>query len=229
MGRLPGWIPDTLESLNQGCARSLWLARLAREDLALETGQEICRDLWPFIRILPDEIARVRDKLPPEAVSGRQFLGQLADEERVYQNAFIMQCRLAGLSDADIAGATAGPATEALIDALRAHTCGPSASEGIYAIIAAEFAAAVFARACLPYYERFFKRHSRRFRQQEIEQGLAWLRHHARPHPRQALWIRRMLDGWACDGLIPAPVLAIQDAIFALWHCPRNKAPAGAG
>jgi len=227
MARLPGWLPSLLKRIDWGCANSPLLTSLDDDSQALETGRAICLDLWPFINNLPANISLVRDSLPEDMHAARNLLGQLADDERYYQQLFLSQCRLAGLSDDDLANHIPSPATRELCSTLERYTRSGSYERGIYAILAAELAATAFARAAFPKYVDYFDRFADSYEAQTVKEGLNWLRLHAEPHTRHALWLKRMLADIPNAGRkeMPEPVEAFLNAVFRLWRCPQ-EAPA---
>src|SRR5262249_21116558 len=94
--------------------------------------------------------------------------------------------------------------------------------DGIYAIVTAELAATAFSRYCLPHYERYFCAHADNYPPGAIEDGLQWLRLHARPQTRHALWLKRMIeDVRSAEATgVPEPVAAVLSAVSAFWDGP---------
>jgi pyrroloquinoline quinone (PQQ) biosynthesis protein C len=225
MSRLPGWMPILLDRISWGCSTSPWFANLADEEKVLETGRTICLDLWPFIKDLPENIGVVRDRLPKDMVAAANLLGQLADDERHYQQLFLKQCLLAGVSQDDLNKHTSSSATIEMCQIMEKICKHSSYIEGIYAIVAAEFAATLFSRSCLPGYEHYFERKSDKYSASLVNDGLAWLRLHAKTHARHAIWMKRML-GDINDNAgdeIPEAAEKVLVALLKLWQCPSEE------
>jgi pyrroloquinoline quinone (PQQ) biosynthesis protein C len=215
-------MPILLDRIQWGCSTSPWFVSLADETKIEETGKSICLELWPFIRELPINIAFVRDAIPEDAenlAAARNLLGQLSDDERHYQKLFVDQCYFAGLSEYDLG--TVDPTVEAadLGEAMRKLCRESNYKDGVYAIVAAEFAATLYSRAALPAYEKFFKRHST---PAEVDKGLAWLKLHAKTHTRHAIWMTRMLGDMEDDSgnELPAAAELLLNCLLKLWQCP---------
>ncbi|MBS2006622.1 MAG: hypothetical protein JST01_06255 [Cyanobacteria bacterium SZAS TMP-1] len=214
------WVAELNQALAEGLAKSQWLARVEIDQMG--AGKQICRDLWPFIRLLPDNIKAVKDKLPESLEPAKLFLNNLADEERHYQELYLKQCELAGLSRQELLPSDSIPsaATATLLKTMHQACIEGDVYTGVQAIVAAELAATQFARAAEGTFERYFLQHQAQYGQQKIEDGLAWLRIHARPNTRHALWMNRMLVGLGqendCPDL-PFTVKEILHSIFGLW------------
>ena len=153
-----------------------------------------------------------------------KLLNVLADEERLYQRLYLKQCLLSGLLEGEVSAAPASARANRLAKAMKHFCQESTYTDGVYAIIAAELAATAFARCALPWFEEYFRDNSNQkdlsissvnsnssgsfkldqssqsvqtaqlTETAEVEEGLAWLRHHAKPHLRQAIWMRRMLE-----------------------------------
>jgi hypothetical protein len=225
MAQLPGWMPILLDRIQWGCSTSPWFVNLADENKIHETGKAICLELWPFIRELPTNIAFVRDAVPDAMTAAKNLLGQLSDDERHYQQLFIQQCYFAGLTEQDLG--VVEPCTERaaeMVLAMRDMCRESDYRNGIYAIVAAEFAATLYSRAALPSYEKYFQRSEKT--KEQIDEGLQWLRLHAKPHTRHALWMKRMLgdieDSSGND--VPYAAELLLNALLKLWQCPSDDA-----
>lgn len=226
MSQLPEWLPGLIARINWGCSQSPLLARLAQNELAMETGKLICQELWPFIESLPVNISAVRDTLPDNAQAARSLLGQLADDERIYQQLFLKQCAFAGLSREDIVTYTPSQQTQRLCLELQRLTRDASYVNGIYAIVTAELAATAFCRAALPHYEEYFSKNSDMYPKEDVDEGLAWLRLHAKPQTRHALWLKRMLGDIAnpSGAQSPEAVDIILQAVLSFLGCEDTTA-----
>ncbi|MBI4534220.1 MAG: hypothetical protein HY711_09785, partial [Candidatus Melainabacteria bacterium] len=160
------------------------------------------------------------------AQAARSLLGQLADDERIYQQLFLKQCHLAGLSRLDIDTHTPSKQTKQLCHELERWTRNASYIDGIYAIITAELAATAFCRAAIPHYEDYFSRHIDIYPRKDVEEGLAWLRLHAKPQTRHAIWLKRMLEDIAnpTGTQSPEAVDIILKAVLAFLGCEDTAA-----
>lgn len=192
------------ESLASALEDGNFIASVGKD---IKAGKEICLNLWPFIKGLPDNISAVKDKLSasflePQTVAalapGLKLLQQLADDERHYQNLYLNQCRLAGLSPEDLQQVvrTVRESTSPYADLSKAmdQFCqAGSPREGVLAIITAELAATQFARIALPAFEAYFAGKPQQYPKELVDTGLEWLRLHAKPNTRHAIWMRRLL------------------------------------
>jgi hypothetical protein len=156
-------------------------------------------------------------------------LGNLAHEERKYQGLYLQQCDLAGLSRQDLMTSERQPAaaTTALLGAMNLACVEGDVVSGAQAIVAAELAAAHFARAARSAFERYFAQHSCQYPPGRIDQGLAWLRLHAKTNTRNAIWMNRMLAGLGQENecpTLPSTVKQILHSIFWLWHVDQSIA-----
>ncbi len=223
MGQKGGWVSDLLKQLNERCESSPLLARLSHDHLALDTGRWICQELWPFIQELPGNISAVRERLPVESSAARSLLGQLADDERHYQRLFVKQCTLAGVTEAELAEHSASETMKTLCAALRHWADSGDYVDGIYAIVTAELACTAFSRYALPHYERYFSANADNYPPGTIDEGLSWLRLHAKPHTRHALWLKRMIEDVRPVGErdVPEPVETVLVAVSAFWEGPE--------
>ncbi len=223
MGSLPAWMPPLLERLNWGCSTSPWFVELADEKKVLERGRKIIFDLWPYIRELPLNISAVRERLPERMTAASQLLNKLGDDERHYQRLFLQQFDLAGIKREELQDLPINPRTQRFCDAMSEHCQKRDFAHGIHAIVAAELAATMYCRSALSSYERYFEAHASEYEPKLINDGLEWLRLHAKTHTRHAILMKRMLDdiGEAESAEIPESAQAILDAVLALWECPQ--------
>lgn len=224
MAQLPGWMPILLDRIQWGCSTSPWFVSLADERKITDTGRSICLELWPFIRELPTNIAFVRDAIPEAAenlVAARSLLGQLSDDERHYQKLFVDQCYFAGLTEYDLGTVEPTVHSAELCEAMRKMCREADYRDGVYAIVAAEFAATLYSRSALPIYEKHFQRQEQ-FNGAELDKGLAWLRLHAKTHTRHAIWMKRMLGDLEDDSgnEIPFAAELLLNCVLKLWQCP---------
>jgi hypothetical protein len=227
MAQLPGWMPILLDRIQWGCSTSPWFVNLADESKIDEMGKEICLDLWPFVRELPTNIAFVRDAIPDGAESlqaARNLLGQLSDDERHYQQLFINQCYFAGLTEQELGTVVPGPASEELCQAMRTLCRESGYVAGVHAIVAAEFAATLYSRSALPIYESHFAK-SPNHSKEQIDSGLEWLRLHAKPHTRHAIWMKRMLGDIedSSGNEIPPAAELLLNCLLKVWQCPADE------
>jgi hypothetical protein len=225
-----GWMPELVCRLNEACAESFVFATV---DLAkrLPAGKQLCLELWPFIRELPANIQAVRGQMPV-ASSNRdgayKLLSVLADEEHLYQRLYLKQCVLAGLAESEVLNTAASARAIRLASLMNTFCQESTYADGVYAIVAAELAATAFARCALPWFEEYFRSNSNQFDASRdlsmIDEGLAWLRHHAKTHLRQAIWMRRMLEEIEKDAgpnLTRETLEVILSAVFEILEVPQ--------
>ena len=199
MSHSVGWMPELVRRLNEACAESFVFATVDLSE-RLPAGKQLCLELWPFIRELPVNIQAVREKMPVASSNldgAHKLLSVLADEENLYQRLYLKQCVLAGVSENEVLNTAASERAIRLASLMNTFCQVSTYADGVYAIVAAELAATAFARCALPWFEEYFRSNSNQFDSSidssMIDEGLAWLRHHAKPHLRQAIWMRRML------------------------------------
>lgn len=223
MSQLPGWLPPLLSLLNQGCAESPMFT-VADDEKVFHTGKEVCLTLWPFILELPEYVAAVRKKTPPHMDAAVKLFNQLADEERVYQQLYLKQCELAGITDEQLKNVVSSNGATMLTQAMRRYCFSDSYVDGVLAIITAELGATAWARSAQPVFESFFTRHAQDFAPEAVEQGLSWLRLHAKPNLKHALWLRKMLGDLAQfqGPEMPAPVLEVLQAVYAVLQVEKQ-------
>jgi pyrroloquinoline quinone (PQQ) biosynthesis protein C len=215
------WVSEMNQALAEALPGSQWLVSVEADQLA--AGRQICLDLWPFIRHLPEQIKAVKDKLPDSLEPAKLFLNSLADEERHYQELYIKQCQLAGIERTQLMAAKV-EATQSIatLQKVMDQACFEGGVvEGVQAIVAAELAATYFARACRDAFEQYFAEHAADYAPSQIEEGLSWLRLHAKPNTRHALWMNRMLVALTekhDDKTLPPTVKKILKSIFSLWR-----------
>jgi hypothetical protein len=191
-----GWMPELVRRLNEACAESYVFATVDLDE-RLPAGKQLCLELWPFIRELPANIQAVRGQMPVASSNldgAYKLLSVLADEEHLYQRLYLKQCVLAGISESEVLNMAASARATKLAALMNSFCQESTYQDGVYAIVAAELAATTFARCALPWFEEYFRSNSKQFDASTIDEGLAWLRHHAKPHLRQAIWMRRMLE-----------------------------------
>ncbi len=229
MAQLPGWMPILLDRIQWGCSTSPWFVNLADESKIHDTGRSICLDLWPFIRDLPTNIAFVRDAVPEHMTAAKNLLGQLSDDERHYQRLFVQQCNFAGVTDEELGRVQPTVDSAELCDTMRRMCRESTYRDGVYAIVAAEFSATLYSRAALPGYEKYFERSGAKTKEQ-MDEGLEWLRLHAKTHTRHAIWMKRMLGDIedSCGDEIPYAAEMLLNDLLKLWKCPTEdqKSPA---
>lgn len=221
--------------LAEGLEASPFLSDTDNNDIS--SSREICLAMWPFIRELPDNICAVRTKLSQlntklNLNTGLKLLDQLADEEREYQNLYLNQCTLAGISKEELAKPE-WPAQSVylhLTELMRSYCLQGSVQEGVLSVVTAELAATQFARQALSVYETYFSKNEKHYGKDTIENGLAWLRLHAKPNTRHAIWMRRMIlaafeneqivttDNFSsASNSLAAPVEEILGCLFSIW------------
>ncbi|MBA3857096.1 MAG: hypothetical protein C0507_09345 [Cyanobacteria bacterium PR.3.49] len=217
-------MPTLIERITIGCKTSPFSGGI-QDATVIPLGSEICLSLWPFIRELPRNIALVRDSLPENMDAGKKLFSQLADEELTYQQMYVKQCHLAGITDEQLKTDILNEASLHLCQVIRRWCESPNYKDGVLAVVTAELAATAYARQTLEIFEKYFLQdHADRYSKEEVEDGLEWLRHHSRPHTRHALWMRRMLDDIevAPGDKLPPPAQTVLDALYRLWKCPTE-------
>ncbi|SRR5579885_1532518 len=188
------WLSDLIKELNWGCENSPYIRDLHTSEDSLSTGRELCLVLWPFISALPANVSLVMSKLPEQMTAAHKFFGQLKDDDRHYQRMFIKGCLLAGIEEETIRATVPGEATLFLCDLMNHYCTSDDFNDGVLAIVTAELAATCFARHSLPYFEKYFEHHADEVRKISVDEGLEWLRLHAKPHPKHAIWLRRTIE-----------------------------------
>lgn len=224
MARKDHWLPTLVEVFNHGCSKSQFIINLQEEEETLQTGRELCLTLWPFINGLPHNIKTVRANLPESMESAHKFFGHLSDEEGYYQGLYKKQCYLAGIDDSILADVTPGPATKQLCELIENYCSSQDVREGILAVVTAELAATVFARHSLVFFENYFENNPPQTNNISLnvstDEGLSWLRLHAKPQTRHALWMKRAVDSLDIHppNKLPRQVETLVKAIFAFWR-----------
>jgi pyrroloquinoline quinone (PQQ) biosynthesis protein C len=223
MSQLPGWLPPLLSLLNRGCAESPMFTATDDEKV-FQTGKDVCLTLWPFIRELPEYVAAVRKKTPAHMDAAAKLLSQLADEERVYQQLYLKQCNLAGITNEQLENVASSNGADMLTTAMRRHCFADSYVDGVLAIITAELGATAWARSAQPVFETYFAKRTDDFSAEAVEQGLTWLRLHAKPNLKHAIWLRKMLGDLAQfeNNEMPAPVLEVLQAVYAVLQVEKQ-------
>lgn len=225
MARKSGWMPTLIERITHGCKTSPFSGGI-QDATVIPLGSEICLSLWPFIRELPRNIALVRDSLPENMDAGKKLFSQLADDELTYQQMYVKQCHLGGITDEQLKTDILCEASLHLCQVMRRWCESPNYKDGVLAVVTAELAATAYARQTLEIFEKYFlEDHADEYTKEEVEDGLEWLRHHSRPHTRHALWMRRMLDDIevAPGDSLPPPAETVLTALYRLWKCPLES------
>ena len=227
MAKNINWLAELLELINRGCENSPFIKELENDSLHLETGQELCLTLWPFISALPANVADVRKKVPEGMTDALKFLSQMADDDGQFQKLYVSQCMLAGLTEKDLLEHAPDPATAHLCRLMKEYCAQGSFETGALAVVAAELAATGFARHSLPHYERYFQKKTDDQFSISIDEGLTWLRHHAKPNMRHALWMKRTVEALDIDEPVPPKTLppTVEEliaAIYGFWRCDRR-------
>lgn len=226
MARITGWLGELVTELNWGCENSPYIKNLQNgggDTMAM--GRELCLVLWPFISQLPANVSRVRGILPDNMTACQKFFDQLKDDERYYQGLFLQQCTLTGLDKQALTDYQPDEQTLALCDLMKQYCASPDYHDGVLAIVAAELAATCFARHSQQYFETFFESIPEKERNINLEDGLAWLRLHAKPHPKHALWLMRTIeaiDARPPSNKMPVPVGKLIDAIHQFLKSEQN-------
>ena len=225
MGAIPGWLPILAERINWGCSTSPWFVDLADESKIIKRGRRVMLDLWPYIKDLPVNISAVRQAVPESMTAATKLLSRLADDERTYQRLFTQQFVLAErLTMEEAESEPTHERTQKLCQTMAEMCQRRDFVDGCHAIVAAELVATIYGRTSIPHYERYFEKHSDEYTQQEIDDGLEWLRLHAKTHTRHAIWMTKMLRDIGSDfgNEIPEGALAILNCFLRVWECPAE-------
>lgn len=227
MSQLPGWMPELLSLLNQACAKSPMFT-ITDDERVFKTGREVCLSLWPFIRELPDNVSAIRHKTPAQMDAAVKLFSQLADEERIYQQLYLKQCKLAGITEDELENVVPSIGASMLSAVIKKHCFADSYEDGVLAIITAELAATAWARSAKPVFETYFANHAGAFDALSIEEGLSWLRLHAEPNLKHAKWLRKLLGDLPQSnggtGLPPA-VVEVLRALYAVLQVEQQNSP----
>lgn len=194
MPRTIGWLGDLIERLNVGCANSPFLEGIGREADFQVTAKRLSLILWPFMSTLPANVRRVSTMLPDDMDWAKKFFNQLKDEHGFYQNLWIKQSELLGASHEELLDFEPDVHTQRLVTLITEYCSKDDFKQGILAIVTAELAATIFSRHALPHVEQFYNNNPPTNSMVSLEEGMAWLRLHAKPHPRHALWMKRTIE-----------------------------------
>lgn len=215
------WLLSLVEILNTGCSQSQFIVDLKAKKDTLNAGKELSLNLWPFISKLPKNIKSVKQNIPESMEYAKKFFTQLSDDEGFYQGLYKKQCILAGIDLNELEELTPHKNTENLCHLMSKYCKDSDFKIGILAIVTAELAATVFARHSIDHFETFFSENPDQAI--AIDEGLEWLRLHAKPQPRHAIWMRRAVDSLELDvnppNKYPEEVETLVEAIFDFWHC----------
>lgn len=218
MPRTIGWLGDLIERLNVGCANSPFLEGIGREADFEVTAKRLSLILWPFMSTLPANVRRVSTMLPDDMDWAKKFFNQLKDEHGFYQNLWIKQSELLGASYEELIDFEPDVHMQHLVFLISDYCSKDDFKQGILAIVTAELAATIFSRHALPHVERFYSNNPPVRSAVSLEEGLSWLRLHAKPHPRHALWMKRTIES------IAEPLEGEEDSTFNREQNGRQEA-----
>ncbi|MCW5822876.1 MAG: hypothetical protein KIT34_08725 [Cyanobacteria bacterium TGS_CYA1] len=224
------WFATLLNLLETGCAKSPILEDLARPELTVAVSQNICLWSWPLISVIPENVEKVRKLLPESMVYTAKFFDQVADKDKHFQTLNLKQCRFFGFDQEQLSSWDPDVKTSKLRNIFEAQCRSNDLKEGILAILTIELAATFFGRYSYQIVEKYFAdpNHNsidgRRFTEQELIEGLAWARYHAKPNARQALWIKGLSEELELDppNKLPPSVIQLVDAIYQWWQSPLS-------
>ncbi|MBZ0186249.1 MAG: hypothetical protein K8F91_08385 [Candidatus Obscuribacterales bacterium] len=219
--RMAPWLAELMNLLNDGCSKSPFVRNLDQSESTLSTGKELCQTLWPFISSLPGNVKRVREKLPESMIYTKQLFDHLSDAEFYYQGLYLKQCLIAGVSRADLDNSIPDKNTTFLCLLMEDYCMKGDYMDGVMAIVTAELAATTFARHSYPQFERFFVANPPDKNIVTVEDGLAWLKLHAKPNLRHAMWMKQTVDHLPVDppNKMPEQVETLLKAIHGFWRC----------
>jgi len=221
MGKLAAWLPDVLEHLAWGCSTSVILRNFG-EKHGLSSAQAICLDLWPAVQELPQNIASVAKKVPENMVATGRLLQQFADEERFYQQLFLKQCELLRVSKSDLLECSRSKQAFNLQSNMNKFCNQNDYLDGVLSILTAELAATAFSRTAFPLCETFFIEHMANYESDIVEDGMQWLKLHAKNQTANALLLNRSLaelPNAKCE-VVPHTAQVVLKAILEIWRCP---------
>jgi hypothetical protein len=221
MAKMVAWLPQLTEWLSWGCSTSVLLKNL-ENDVELQAARECCLDLWPFLKELPNNIAAIKDALPPNMQAASRLLNDLADEERYYQQLFLKQCKLSGLTPDRLQNYEGTEASKAVKELLSYQAQTDHFEDGLIRLTVVELAATAFSRAALPLFERYFTSNAAQYQRRQVDEGLEWLRVHVRPQTRNALLLLKTLGEikYASQTDLPPAAANLLGALLDLWQCP---------
>lgn len=224
MARITGWLGELIDELNWGCANSPYIRDLESKSKSetLARGQELCLILWPFLSSLPSNVTKVRNKLPLEMVAAQKFFDQLKDDEGYYQGLYIKQCKLVDISEERLRSVVPDEKTHHLCRLMNQYCSSDDYNDGVLAIVTAELAATCYARHSQSYWEKYFESIPAAELSVSLDEGLAWLRLHAKPHHKHAIWLKRTIE--AIDtpsNKLPETVEKLVDAIHQFLRSDR--------
>jgi pyrroloquinoline quinone (PQQ) biosynthesis protein C len=225
MSQLPGWMPELLSLLNEACAKSPMFT-VTDDEKVFQTGKDVCLSLWPFIRELPENVSAIRQKTPSHKEAAVKLFSQLADEERVYQQLYLKQCQLAGITEEELENVVPSVGATILSAVIKKHCMADSYDDGVLAIITAELAATAFARSAQPVFDTYFTNHAGAFDAVAIEEGLSWLRLHAEPNLKHAKWLRKLLGDLNevnSGKSLPPVVVEVLRALYAVLQVEQQN------
>ncbi len=228
--KITPWFATLLNLLETGCAKSPILADLALPERTVSVSQEICLWSWPLISVVPENVAKIRKLLPEDMVYTAKFFDQVADKDNHFQTMNLSQCQFFGFTEAQLNEWVPDERTDALQKLFQSQCQSKDLQEGILAISTIELAATFFGRYSYQIVDKYFSdpNHNRIdgriFSQQELIDGLAWARYHAKPNARQALWIKGLSEELKIDppNKLPASVIQLVDAIYQWWQSPLS-------
>lgn len=223
MARSSGWLPQAIHRLRWGCENSPFIKRLSDDTDILTTGKELCLILWPFVYSLPGNVGLVLDKLPDHLVDARKLFEQLRDPELHYRALYRKQCLMTGISEVVLDSTTPDADTDNLCRLMKQYCQSDDYREGVLAVVTAELAATIYARYSYEIFSAVYGERPPLNSSVTSEEGLEWLKLHAKPHTRHAMWMKRTIDQIEADTKIensntpkslPEPVEKITDAVL---------------
>jgi pyrroloquinoline quinone (PQQ) biosynthesis protein C len=221
MSKAIRWMPHLTTLLGWGSETSRFLHPF-RDENALTMAHDMCLELWPLVEELPVNIAHVFNAVPDELEAAKKLFGDLADEERFYQRLFLNQCELFGIPLATLESHKPSEAAIHVKRVVGEYCQSDNWENAVLAITTAELACTAFCRVAVELYEEYFSKQGDRFSEQQVTDGMEWIRLHARPQTRNALLLLRTLSQLTSAGQIqlPEPSERVAKALLAVWQCP---------
>ncbi len=222
------WFATLLNLLEAGSSNCPILDDLARPERMIEASKGICVRTGPLISIIPENVAKVRKLLPESMINTGKFFDQVADEDHFFQNLYTKQCHFFGISKKDLADWSMDEPTAFLQKLFQNQCQSGNLKTGVLAILTIELAATFYGRRSYQIAEHYFQDpahnsiEGKLFTEQDKLDGLAWARYHAKPHARQALWIKGLSEELNIDppNKLPESVIQLVDAIYKWWRSP---------
>ncbi len=226
MARSAGWLQETINRIKLGCENSPYIGNLQNELDMFTSGRVLCHQMWPFVSSLPGNVSLVLKSLPDQLQDARKLFEQLSDQDGYYRGLYRKQCFMAGIKEESLDKMVPSEATNDLCQMMYHHCTSGNYVDGVLAIVTAELGATIYARHTYGAYISFFSKYPSAHPDVSVQDGMEWLRLHAKPHPRHAIWMKRTIDSIepadSAEQSTPRPVVEITDAFLSFL---QNASP----